>query len=464
MRLIISGGDANVKEFSAPDGIIRLEAFCLRQEWDSLSECRARFLTTRDAARRLLDTPDGAFSVECEGHDVFAGLVREVSSRRFRTFSDLRTVELRAVPAVWKLDRVPRYRIFQNERKTLSDLFDLIRQKTPENFTAQYQNGANHSDIPEPVLQHGETDWAFLRRMARRCGFHVFVSERKAELTIGEANGKPLQWMDDEKAESVRHTHTLTDSGALLERVELITPASRDAKPLSLGTPVRLRQDDAGKSYCVAASQLRWEKTRCVFRYALEFASPVRTADTQKTAVDDGVYAILEAEVFDNADTGATGKIQVRFTDSLYEDLTPDKKMWIPYCSPYTAKTGGFVFLPDKGDPVRVFFFRDSLSAGESPRRDALEEPFRNVDEKRIANVHEKRISFTEKELELYANGNTLSMTEDGLALAAGKSEINVTKDGITLKLNGSQLSLQNGSAQIKSNQVELSGNDIILK
>ena len=115
MRLIISGGDAELKEFSAPDGIIRLEGLCLRQERDSLSECQARFLATEDTARRLLDALEGAFSLECEGHDVFAGLVREVSSRRRRTYGDLRTVEIRAVPPLWKLDRVPRYRIFQNE-------------------------------------------------------------------------------------------------------------------------------------------------------------------------------------------------------------------------------------------------------------------------------------------------------------------------------------------------------------
>lgn len=464
MRLIISGGDAELREFSAPDGIIRLEALCLRQKWDSLSECRARFLATEDTAQRLLDALESAFSLECEGHDAFAGLVREVSSRRFRTFGDLRAVELRAVPPLWKLDRVPRYRIFQHERKTLSDLLNLIRQNSPENFTAQYQNGANRSDIPEPVLQHGETDWAFLRRMARRCGFHVFASERKPELTVGASNGNPPQWMDNEQAESVRRVRTLTDSGASSERVELITPASRDAEPLSVGTPVRLRQDSAGQSYRVAASELRWDKTRCVFQYTLEAMPSAPTAGAKKTSGDDGVCAILDAEVFDNADAETKGRIQVRFTDSLYEDLTPNQKMWIPYCSPYTAKTGGFVFLPDKGDPVRVLFFRDSLSAGESPRRDALEELFRNPADKRIANVHDKRISFTEKELELYANGNTLSMTEEGLALAAGKSEINVKKDGITLKLNGSQISLQSGSAQIKGNQVELNGNSIILK
>ena len=425
---------------------INLISFSMCKKVNSHSVCRFTFKSENMKYSDFLDKIGNNISIDNGDEFLFYGYIDNVSVET--RFSETE-ITVHAVSCSTKSDCTKKFRIFQNPQKTLYDITEYIQKHSSAGIVCKC-----HDIISEPVLQHEETDFEFLARMAKRCGLQIFVRDTEKAESISFLIGKysdmsPVRLR--EKPEKLSYHAEFTENFSQSKYIFLILREQF----LDIGTLI----DMGNEIFYVSEMHLEFERGVFKYQYLLHEQGSVQKTECQPLPA----FVSLKAVTENNNDPESMGRIQVRF-DCNYEDALSEQKIWIPCQIPYSAENGGIVFLPDKGDTVNVIYSDGTLTANQTTGNSKLSESVRNVRDKHIADIYGKKITFSENCLELSAGNNTIVITEQGIELQVNDTELFVSEKGIKIKTSDSSVNVEQDISIRAGNDVEIKGTKIYLK
>lgn len=325
-------------------------------------------------------------------------------------------------------DRTPRNRIYQDPEKTFASLCSAARMKGAgiEIMDDKLKNVR----VEEIVIQDGETDFQFLRRLAHAMGRPLFADSTQCRLTIGA---------DDHTGGSIAEEDILSLSFSLTEQLEQVVLKTRAL--LSLGMGAKL----GGKLYAVYDVRLHYEDGESVFCYTLRAPNlwePARAEAGVK------FFCAGRAEVTARDDPQHLGRIQVKFLD--LEDALPGERAWAGYLPLLTEGDGGIVALPDPGETVEVFVDRGACFAVGCRRGTPLRRRLQDS-AVRAAVLRGKALYIGEDKLEGAGFDCRLALDKDELTLSLGKARLQLSEELSQLRCGNSKLNLNQDTAQMLS-------------
>ncbi|MGN0677931.1 MAG: phage baseplate assembly protein V [Ruminococcus sp.] len=381
--------------------------------------------------------------------------------------------EITAYSHSMKADAVRYNRIFQNPEKKLSDIIELMNSDSEDDkIICDIKDGCDKI-IEYPVIQDNETNYQFIVRLAKECGlFLMNVDADNAKCFISDGStGKSV---------SVDKNNLFT-----VNKMWSRNPAKNcSANGMSISLDKFYKMGDSLQITGFESNSLKYNiydicieliSEKYFYKYTL--FEKDNLPQTIPSLNADRIY--LEAEVTENYDKENYGRIQVRFVSDKYKDMDSEKgKQWIQWKSPYTAQSGGIIFLPEKNDIVGIIYSRRSFISGGALRKKAVGDKtvFERLNEefiepeknKYISYQNQKRISFTDKDIEIRYKENTVTIDDRNIILSVDKSIISMDKDSISLTVDGNGIVIKKDSVTIncddkisaESKSIILSGKD----
>ena len=411
--------------------------------WHSVCYFR---LNINDTPKEYFEDKLGQKLIVEDGECLFYGEITDISTISFFTHTE---IAIKAFSSSLHLDIKPQKRIFQNPDKTINSITNYIKRDGRFEVICKIDE-----KLVSPILQCEETDFEFIIRMAHACGKQVLINDNQKlatpELVIMNFSSEPLVEIDQEPEQFPCHTTYLSSPDGKRDRIEIIEVTLKELY-INLGQQVRIN----GKILYAAEVNIFLEKGILKCRYLFYQLNKMPLWDCPSLPE----YVSLKAITEDNNDIESKGRIKVRFTCD-YIDAEPDKQMWIPYKTPYIAKDGGFIFLPDKNDTVEIIYNNGKIFACQYLDEIPLKDDFRDVKNKYIANIFGKQICFKENQLEINSNGNTLILSEECIEINVKDTKISVDKDKIALKVAKNEICI-NENTIIKSRKLGIQADNI---
>ena len=99
---------------------------------------------------------------------LFYGIITDFSLRKRRHNCELGVT---VMTGTYLMDIVPHLRSFQDGELTYYDVMDIVNE--PYHKPGVIGDAKAHEPIEAFVLQNNETDWAFIKRLASKCGSYI---------------------------------------------------------------------------------------------------------------------------------------------------------------------------------------------------------------------------------------------------------------------------------------------------
>lgn len=353
---------------------------------------------------------------ECK---IFQGFVSEV--KLIENFRET-LVEVTAFSTSAKEDEDTYTRIWQDPEKKYGDII----AKQPLNmssFEIKLSEKLEKESCAKIILQNQETNFEFLRRMAKYKGFSLWTEAKKIYIT-----------------DSLFQKVTTLNCNEIIRYESKVKHGIRSLKItltryLPFGSIVQI--EDERCEYVIEG--IKVEKRREVYEFSYSLSERKKNSSFQEKLQHFEKTVIFSGKVVNTEDPENMGRIQVDLGGEHREDLSKNK-MWIPYRTPYTGKAGGIVFIPDKGDAVEVFITNEECYACAALRKLTIPEECKNVQEKYIGNNYERRIFWRENNLEIASGKYKIIMDNEKIELSSGKSKITMEEDNITLSQGESKI------------------------
>ena len=348
-----------------------------------------------------------------EGRPIFFGEVVEVTVEQL--YSGIHA-EVKAISDSSKIDEKLETRIFQNPDKKFSDVLDTSRLNI-SNCTINLDEKISEQKCPEIILQHNETNFKFINRLAAWKCQRVWVKDTiqgKCELKVAACA--------DDSPNKILQENILKLKIGRREKIriaELVT-----AKYFELGRILNF--DDDTCKYLIVALEVYQENGVDRIKYTLEELKDLEPAELCSPAPFK-----LTAKVLDVKDDKNFGRLKVQFD---IEDKDTNKN-WLPYRTPYS----GIVFMPEKGDTVEIFYTQGECYVNSILRTKILDDEFRKdvENEKYLGNNRKQRIFFREKSFEIKSFDTSIFMDEKKIILSVGKNKVTLDENGITVQTGG---------------------------
>lgn len=430
------------------EDIIYLESFSLRKSIYEHSQCTFRAVIKCEDVDTFYKKIELPVSISTSDKNIlFIGYVDKISieSRINKAYIN---VVIKSNSN--RLDIEPKHRIFQNPKKTFKDIISVVKN---DFFINILDEKVVDKVIEYPIIQYGETDFQFIVRMAKRNNSYVYINDKSQnQLTICKyvSNSNKVIKLSECRNYSkskVFDYETKKYQSILIVETDILE---------NIGNTINVKLNTTQEKYLITSWELFKVGELYYYRYTL-----YKQDEYPNYSIDSfPAMTSFQAKVCNNKDNENLGRIQVEFLDEPFEDIS-NEKLWIPFRSPYSAKNGGIVFVPDIDDIVEVIFFNDSFIAKDSVRVQPLDEQFKNIENKYIANIYDKKISLTDKELEIKSNDNTIVLSEDVISLSVGDSKVNMTKDEIKISINDSAIIINSNAitVSLKDNAIQIDDN-----
>ena len=117
------------------------------------------------------------------------GVIKELQINE--TTAGALTVEITAISKSVLLDRIPRYRSFQDPTLTYSAIAEEINKNYGANGEKMISVREDMKEVPRMIIQYNETDWEYLKRIASYTGQSVMAYSDK--VFIGFFKNMPAQ-------------------------------------------------------------------------------------------------------------------------------------------------------------------------------------------------------------------------------------------------------------------------------
>lgn len=448
----------------------RLLDLSIRHEPNEHGRAYVLVETDGDAGRKFME--DAKFenklkiSVGKENQLIFCGNILEANLKNRESFSYL-SVEL--ADTSYMSDIKQKSESFQNSKKTYQD---ILTKAFGSDGTIKLQSNLN-KPIEKLVMQVGETNWEFAKRLASRFNVPLIsdITAPKCSLFLGlnEGSGEfdlttssVSKYVEAEAFENVSKNLWLDKEKAMIENFSGLRAESYDYA--YLGNNVKLN----GESYYI----------RKVFG-KLSGGVLKMTYDLTQKATGFWAPSTKHSNLAGRIMTGAVktvkkDKIQVHFVD-IDKNYDSSSDTWFPYATAYSSKDGsGWYVMPEEGDYVRILFPTNEESEAFASSAINLS-PIEKVRNKSFKAPGGKEILLTDTGVEIICEHQKLFAKLEkgkGISLISNKN-INVSADGdISMESKGriqivakKSIDLQAGSSHIKilSDQVSVGGNNIKL-
>lgn len=341
-------------------------------------------------------------------------------------------------------------RIFHNPDKKFSDVLNPSRLS----LKADLKVASDFSNLKYApvILQNQETNFEFMARLAKNFGrrFWILDTLEQANFFIDSSVNKSVRKIDAAQIISIRKKKIGNQFKFFVKSQHFF----------DIGQTVTL--ENIVGEFVIISLKVSLESEAYFFYYELE--------ENKLAALQSPAAPFLEktlklhGKVKSTKDPQNFGRIQVTFDDKFVEDMDEKISLWIPYRTPYSGKNGGFVFIPDEGDAVEVFFSNGEIYCAAALRENPLAAECQNVAEKFIGNNFKQRMSFKEKSLELFSDKYKILLNEKGIEISVGENSIVLTEQGILLKTKDSKVSMSKDIAEHTDGKFELNAKDAEFK
>ena len=334
--------------------------FCLHKRNNAHSICQFSASILENKEDACLKSSGSTISViDDSGRPLFYGRIDHVEVEHTQYSS---TVMIKAVSLSILLDEKTKNRIFHAPEKKWSDILSKNRLKI-ENGDLRLENNLGQKKCEPVILQYLETNFAFLLRMAAQLKANLWVidTRQQSQIFIGKSpESNTLNISSDHILSCTRICHGKEISWRI-----------QSDRFLDLGSIVKIDTEAKDSTqYIIYDFKLCLEHGS--WRYWYELIPKDKQSNTEISAPLPEKSVLLHATVKDSKDSKNKGRIQVEFDDKFIEDMDKDKRLWVPWHTPYTGKEGGIVFIPDVGDPAPPASLGEA--AGERKDQEGLDE------------------------------------------------------------------------------------------
>lgn len=385
---------------------------------------------------------------------LFQGVLTQLSIQSQHQFHTM-TIEIKT--GTFLLDQVSHTRTFQLDSTAYESVIETCLSSVKGDFIMREKRAEK---IGQFTVQYRESDWAFIKRLAKRLGVVIFPETR----TRGKRFLVGLN--PNEKAEEISVdtyilSRSLHDPHSLInEKLGTYQIQTRDV--YELGQAVQFQ----GKRLIVCQIESRLEQSELIHYYTL---GSIQSTYEMKPAHDAIKGVAMKASI--------TQVSKDRVQISIHEDENRSQSgaRWFDYATVYSTPDGtGWYAMPELGDEVRVLFPDTDESGAYVSSSVHLETKGgrTNPAHKSWKNKQRKEILFTPDTLTL-TNNNGLSIelsdqrgitihSNRGIFLQSdGQIQLDSQKAGITVS-GERNLTLQQGAAQIHmQDAIDISGGKI---
>ncbi len=418
---------------------IQLVTFSLVKEVNAHSVCEFSFNIPPEESGDYLDCFGNDIKISNGEDYIFYGVIDGVSLSS-NIYSDV--ISIHAVSDSVKSDSVKKKRLFQDPDKTLDDVVSYLKKEG--SFEVENKCG---DIISIPLLQDGDTDFYFLKKLAHAHQLHLFIDDTvgqgKVKFIMTAANNGAAQKVEETPC-GVSYKKNQSLNGGLRSDMIIVL---RDTYYNTAG-----RISYNGFTGHISGLRMYMEKFGVYYEYTV--VSDDSPPDYDIPLLPERVILSGIVAENDNSEPSPKGMLKVTF-DCDYIDAAPEKKMWIPYRTPYSASKGGFVFIPDKDDRVQVIYSRGKLIAEECFEIGDIPEEMKEFRNKYISNIYNKRLTFAEDSLEICSDENTVILTKETVTFTVGGCSI-VIKDGSVELDTGETSVIINSDITVKTGKLKI--------
>jgi hypothetical protein len=328
---------------------------------------------------------------------LFKGLVSKVG---IKTALGVYYLEVEGFSYTAKLDVKLQSRSFQDKEMKFGDLFTEVIKAYPGGDINDY--ATKDAVLEKLIIQHNETDWSFLKRMASRFNTVLIPYDMADQpklwlgLPDGGAGAKTLE--DDLPyrigKNLVKYSDLFENYLPSVTDTDFVYFIVETNQYYPLGSRVKFKEVElfvAQSTAMMKKGVLRYESLLCL-EYGLK----------QKPMVNREILgAAMEGKVID------VDKDRVRVQLEIDPKQDREKAWWFPYATFYTAEgNSGFYCMPEQGDYVRVYFptgWEETAVAVNSVRKDNEGPKTQDPEVKYWGTNHDKELMMSAKELTLTA-------------------------------------------------------------
>ena len=448
------------------------------------------------------------------------GIIDDIKLSEIKTGSLV--VEITCISKSIILDRIPRYRSFQDPSLTYSAIAEEINKNYGANGEKIISVGEDMKEVPRMTIQYNETDWEYLKRLASYTGQPVMPYYDKVLVgflknqAVQTPNTTYSQYGKSKKNKRTMYKITGTE----------VYPVST---PIKLKTRNRAGGEETENDYYVIESKIYNEGNTLKCEYTLGkqtdyFIDPIphekirgavieaRTVHIARTdesksnhGRNDGSSDNLEGRTIgakplnkyiEKAENSQNENVKERvkasdiavMTLNLTEGLIKlgengqsfeDKyagKSYFPYVTPYSQSNTGFTPAPEVNDRVALYFPNGNethaivLGAVNNDGNGRFTNPdkrnFTLGNSQGGANNGKPMYDFTlDSEKFTMSTGNVISMESSGTINVAGRSNVGVISKTSNVNVIGSKsVNSVVGSSKvtIDPNNINVNGNSSV--
>ena len=448
------------------------------------------------------------------------GIIDDIKLSEIKTGSLV--VEITCISKSVLLDRIPRYRSFQDSSLTYSAIAEEINKNYGANGEKIISVGEDMKEVPRMTIQYNETDWEYLKRLASYTGQPVMPYYDKVLVgflknqAVQTPNTTYSQYGKSKKNKRTMYKITGTEVYAV-------------STPIKLKTRNRASGEDVENDYFLIESKIYNEGNTLKCEYTLGkqtdyFVDPIphekirgavieaRTVHIARTDESksnhgrtDGSSDNLEGRTIgakplnkyiEKAENSQNENVKERvkasdiavMTLNLTEGLLKlgengqsfeDKyagKSYFPYVTPYSQSNTGFTPAPEVNDRVALYFPNGNethaivLGAVNNDGNGRFTNPdkrnFTLGNSQGGANNGKPMYDFTlDSEKFTMSTGNVISMESSGMINVAGRSNVGVISKTSNVNVIGSKsVNSVVGSSKvtIDPNNINVNGNSSV--
>ena len=426
------------------------------------------------------------------------GVIKELQINE--TTAGALTVEITAISKSVLLDRIPRYRSFQDPTLTYSAIAEEINGNYGTNDGKIVNVGEDMQIVPRMTIQYNETDWEYLKRIASYTGQPVMAYSDK--VFVGFFKNMPAQTPNLKYSQFGKRTKEERTYFKITG-----TEVYPVATPIKLKTRNRVSGEEVENDYYVLESKIYNEGNTLKCEYILGkqtdyFVDPiphekirgavieartVHIARTDESKSEHGrtdgssdnlegrtmgikpvnIYVAEEQEKDNNRSQEVKASDIAVMTVDLTEGLRKlggavqseaDKyagKSYFPYVTPYSQTNTGFTPAPEPNDRVALYFPSENethaLVMGAVNNNGNGR--FTNPDKRNFtlgpsqaarggtpANEGKPMYNFTlDSEKFIVSVGNIISLNSSGTVGITGVKNVGITSSAASIDINAKQ-------------------------
>jgi hypothetical protein len=401
---------------------------------------------------------------------LFKGIVSHVAIKVVR---DTYYLEVEALSATKLMDVKLKTRSFQNENLTYES---LIKQIVSEYNGAIKDYASKRQKIGKVIIQHNETDFQVLKRLASRfnTGLIPYLLSDTPRLYFGipDEGDEPVKlenyhYLVRKKLGEYRYSSENSIPG--LNEADFIYYEVESEKQVNLGAEVSFN----GSTLYVCEATSFLENAVLKHHYLI---APQKGL-SQRTIYNDQIIGLsLEGRVIDVA----KDNVKVHLDIDLEQKV--DEAFWFPYSSVYTAEgNSGWYCMPELDDHVRIYFPGKkeeegvAISSVRKDSGDSKNNKVGNPDIKYFRTKSGKELMFSPAEIVITGKDDQIFLKlndKDGITIYSQKAvkviakqdltmeseEAKViikAKEGINITCDSSNLKMNQTSVVIKGDEVK---------